>query len=89
MLGGPHIMIVVQPNSFMGKNEHDVPAGFVTQGMDVVEQWFRYEGQRQNEAGLRQEKILARGGASYLRAHFPDLDYITGMRLEPATADFG
>jgi hypothetical protein len=76
MMGGPHIMIVKNPADGMGKNENDAPAGYITSGADTINKLFSYDRKKQLEAGERWEKVQEPGGADYLKANFPDLDYI-------------
>jgi len=81
MMGGPHVLIVIKPNDRMGKNDNDAPTGYVTEGMDVVEQLYAYDSREQQKAGSNQQKIMAVGGAEFLKSHFPKLDYITAAHI--------
>jgi len=89
MMGGPHVMIIVNPNEHMGKNEMDAPAGYVVEGMEVVEGWHRYSDDRQQEVGGQQEKMLVVNSASMLREQFPLLDYITDAQLDVVSDEEG
>ena len=84
MLGGVHMLIVINPNDHMGKNERDAPAGYVVQGMDVLRRLHRYNDAIDNPSGgpsPDQRTIQEPGGRAYLRKQFPKIDYITSARI--------
>ena len=71
------MLIVLNPNDYMGKNEKDAPAGYVVRGMENLRSLYKYNDQIDNPSGGEgpdQGKLQAPGGDQYLkevlRIHF-------------------
>jgi cyclophilin family peptidyl-prolyl cis-trans isomerase len=81
MMGGPHVMVVKRGNEHMGKNANDAPAGFVIEGMEVIDALFEYSEKRKALAGPSQKRLVQPGGTKFLREQFPKLDYFLSAEL--------
>eukprot|EP00040_Diaphanoeca_grandis_P001766 m.19480 g.19480 ORF g.19480 m.19480 type:complete len:329 (+) comp12480_c0_seq1:216-1202(+) len=85
MLGGPHTLLVREPNNGMGHNINDAPAGYTIEGLHVLKELKEYNDEFNNPVGggPKEASIFAQGGMEYLRKNFPDLDYIISVTIEP------
>ena len=60
------------------------PFGEVIDGMDVVDSLYAGYGEGQPSGDGPSQQKLQKEGNAYVRAEFPDLDYISSVQLDPS-----
>jgi hypothetical protein len=77
-------------SKYLGKAKWETPIGQVTEGMDVVDAWYKGYGDSARHGGHAPEQsVLTHRGSEYVRSEFPELDFIQSCTLGGTRAETG